>query len=53
MTKNATCPNEKIPANPIMTSQHEATTAQMRHMIKMFMINRYHPRKSGRTAMIP
>jgi hypothetical protein len=36
-----------------MTSQQEATTAQMRHMIMMFIMNRVSPTKTGRIAMIP
>jgi hypothetical protein len=53
MTKKATWPNEKMPANPIMTSQQEATTAQIRHMIIMFMMNLMSPTKMGKIAMIP
>ena len=51
--QDATCPKEKIPANPIIKSQQEATTAQMRHMIIMFIMNRMSPTKIGKIAMIP
>ena len=53
MTKKATCPKEKMPANPIITSQHDATTAQIRHIIKIFIINGMLPTKRGIMAIRP
>ena len=53
MTKKATWPKEKIPANPMMTSQQEATTAQIRHMMRMCITKRMSPTKMGRIAATP
>jgi len=53
ITKKATWPNEKIPANPMITSQLDATTAQITHMINIFIIKGTSPTKMGKMARTP
>src|SRR3989339_108196 len=52
MTKKATCPKEKMPAKPMIRSQQDATTDQIRQMIRMCMIKFVEPKNSGRIATI-